>query len=185
MEKVSDEILIEKTLEGDIKAFEKLINRYRNKGYGLLLNMLKNKMDAEEVLQDAFLKVYKNLKTFRGNSKFSTWFYKIVYNSGLSFLKTKRRKEENITDSLEGNHDGVIFPDFSILNDNKWLNRVVEQLPFKNALVINLFYIDELSIKEISEITGYSQENVKVLLYRSRKALREIILKNNYLEEIK
>ncbi len=185
MENLADEILIKKISEGSIRAFEVLINRYKDRAYGLLLGLLRNKMDAEEALQDAFLKTYRNLKNFRGEAKFSTWFYKIVYNTGLTFLKGRLRKLEKITSSLTDDFQLSVEENFDPEeNSSAVVNKLIELLPPKAALVVNLFYIDGLSIKEISEVTNYTTENVKVLLFRARRTLRKIILEKNYLEEL-
>ncbi len=185
MENLADDILVKQIKAGNLKAYEELIRRYKDRAYGLLLNMLKNKMDAEEVLQDAFIKVYYHIKDFKGKAKFSTWFYKIVYNTALSFLRSKRKNMEKITDTLESASITITGADyFPNMKDEDLIRNIIEMLPVKAALVVNLFYIDGLTIKEIAEVTNYSADNVKVLLFRARKLLRKIIIEKNLLEEL-
>ena len=144
-------------------------------------------MDAEEVLQDSFLKAFMSLNNFRREAKFSTWFYRIVYNTGLSFLASKRKKNELISDSVDDYKD-LSYNDDEIysLSENsiEYLSKIIDKLPIRNALVVILYYIDDLKLNEISEIMDISLVNAKVLLHRSRNILRNLILKHNYQEEL-
>ncbi len=92
MKNLSDLEIIESVLRGNHSDFSLLINRYKNKAFSLLKRMLKNEMEAEEVLQDCFLKAFNGLKSFKQESKFSTWFYRIVYNSALTRLSSSKKK---------------------------------------------------------------------------------------------
>ncbi len=185
MKPSSDLEIISQIRKGNTRAFEVLVEKYKDKAFSLLLSILHNKYDAEEVLQDSFLKAFNGLKYFRHEAKFSTWFYRIVYNSALSFLKSKRKKQEKITDSINENVGSQIqFEEENKISYN-YIYKFIEKLPPRNALIIVLFYLDELSLKEISELLDISVANVKILLYRSRAKLKELILENNYLEELK
>jgi RNA polymerase sigma-70 factor (ECF subfamily) len=149
--------------------------------------MLKNEMDAEEVLQDCFIKAYDSLGSFRQEAKFSTWFYRIVYNTTLTKLSGKKRKIETEMTSIEEHFDLESDYDFKISENkdiSKFINEMVEKLPLNYASVITMFYIHDMSCEEISEALNTSIANVKVLLHRSRNALKDILLKNNYAEEL-
>jgi RNA polymerase sigma factor (sigma-70 family) len=187
MKNLDDIEIIESVKRGNTADYSLLISRYKDKGFSLLRRMLKNELDAEEVLQDCFLKAYQSLNSFRQDSKFSTWFYKIVYNSALTFLNSKRRKEEKELISLEEEINLNIF-DTQIYaeteNISQYLTKLIEKLPEKFAGIINMFYLDEMTLDEISKITDLSIVNVKVILHRSRNALRELILKHNFQEEL-
>lgn len=87
MNKPSDQLLIERAQKRDISAYEKLVDRYKHMVFTLALRLVGNREDAEEVAQDTFIKVYSALTTFKGESKFSTWLYKIAYRKGLDCLK--------------------------------------------------------------------------------------------------
>jgi RNA polymerase sigma-70 factor (ECF subfamily) len=187
MKNLTDNEIIESVKRGNSADFSLLVDRYKNKGFSLLRRMLKNELDAEEVLQDCFLKAYQSLSLFRQESKFSTWFYKIVYNSALSFLSSKRRKEEKELLSIDEEFDLNKFDDQIYVeteNLSQYISRLIEKLPEKFSGIINMFYIDEMTLDEISKVTGLSIVNVKVILHRSRNALRELILKHNYQEEL-
>lgn len=187
MRHLNDIDIIESIKHGNTADFSLLINRYKDRAYSLLKRLLKNEMDAEEALQDSFLKVYNSIKDFRQDSKFSTWFYRIVYNTGLTIIASKRRKIEQEMTSIDetfelGNYDNEIYAVTE--NAQAYVLKMVDKLPLRNALVVILFYVDGLSLNEISQVLGTSLVNTKVLLHRSRNALRDLLLKHNYQEEL-
>ena len=95
----NDQIIIDQILEGDTNAFSVLVDRYKDLVFTLAIRMVKNREEAEEVSQDTFIKVYKSLSKFKGNSKFSTWIYKVAYNTCLDRLK-KIKREYNVVLSM-------------------------------------------------------------------------------------
>ncbi|MEE9432086.1 MAG: sigma-70 family RNA polymerase sigma factor [Melioribacteraceae bacterium] len=187
MKNISDIEIIESVLKGNESDYTLIIERYKDRAFSLLSNMLKNKLDAEEALQDSFIKAFRSLNTFRKDSKFSTWFYKIVYNTGLTIATNKKRKlqmEMNSIDEIYNlkDEDNEIYATSE--NAKDYLIKIVDKLPTRNALILILFYIDSFSLKEISEVLDVTVPNVKVLLHRSRNLLREMLIKHNYQEEI-
>ncbi|MDP4115064.1 MAG: RNA polymerase sigma factor [Bacteroidota bacterium] len=186
MKEINDVEIIESIKKGNINDFNLLIDAYKNKAYSMLKRMLKNESDAEEILQDCFLKAYYSLDKFQYKSKFSTYFYRIVYNSAITKLSGKKRLIEQAMDSVDDHYD-LIDESYSFENNKELsekLNEIIEKLPPKYSAVLNLFYLEQLSIKEICEIMATTESNIKVLLYRSRNALKEIIIKNNLQEEL-
>lgn len=187
MKNLTDVEIIESVKKGNQADYAVLIDRYKNKTFTMLKRMLKNDFDAEEILMDCFLKAYNNLNTFKFESKFSTWFYRIVYNSALTKLQNAKRKIENEMSSVDDlnylessyNADDLVKEDVSIL-----VKKVVNELPLKNSAVVTMFYLEEMSTEEISEVLQISVSNVKVILYRSRNLLREIIEKRNLFQEV-
>ena len=144
-------------------------------------------MDAEEALQDSFLKVFNSLSSFRNDAKFSTWFYRIVYNTGLTIVAGKKRKIEKEMTSIDeiitlGNYDDEIYSRSADVKE--YLDKMVEKLPVRHGLILILFYADDLSLLEISQVMGISLVNTKVLLHRSRNALKDMLLRHNYQEEL-
>jgi len=89
MKKLSDQQIIESVRDGNQSDYSIIVDRYKNKAFSLLKRMLKNEQDAEETLQDCFLKAYNSLNNFKGEAKFSTWFYRIVYNTAFHLRKEK------------------------------------------------------------------------------------------------
>lgn len=187
MKNLTDIEIIESVLKGNRTDFALLVDRYKDRAYSLLKRMLKNEMDAEEALQDGFLKVFNSLKDFRQDSKFSTWFYRIIYNTALTVISDKKRKIRMEMSSIDDHYDLKETDEsdqFEYENNEKYILSLVEKLPVRNSLVVILFYVDNLTINEISSILGLSVENTKVILYRSRNILRELLLKYNYQENL-
>lgn len=187
MKNLSDAEIIESVLKGNSADFVFLVDRYKNKAFSMLKRMLKSSEDAEEVLQDCFLKAYYNLKTFKFESKFSTWFYRIVYNTALTRLSSKKRQTENEMVAIDDLHnlESKYTADEYVKNDlSETVKRIVSELPEKNAAVITLFYLEEMACEEISEVLKITVPNVKVILHRSRNLLRDIIEKKNLKQEM-
>jgi RNA polymerase sigma-70 factor (ECF subfamily) len=187
MKGVSDQEIIESVKKGNHSDYAILIDKYKNKAFSMLTRMLKNRMEAEEVLQDCFLKAFKGLNNFKGDSKFSTWFYKIVYNSALSRLSIQKRKTEMEMFSVEDHFNLISNYDYNLTEQKDlslYIKEMVDKLPANYASVISMFYLESLSCEEISEVMGTSVNNVKVMLHRSRSALKDIMIKNNYTEEL-
>jgi len=187
MKGVSDQEIIESVKKGNHSDYAILVDRYKNKAFSMLTRMLKNKMEAEEVLQDCFLKAFKGLNNFKGDSKFSTWFYKIVYNSALSRLSLQKRKTEMEMSSVDDHFNLISEYDYNLTEQKDlslYIKEMVDKLPSNYASVISMFYLEDLSCEEISEVIRTSVNNVKVMLHRSRSALKDIMIKNNYTEEL-
>ncbi|HSL88457.1 MAG TPA: RNA polymerase sigma factor [Ignavibacteriaceae bacterium] len=187
MRNISDFDIIESVKRGNSADFSVLIDRYKNKAFSLLKRMLKNELDAEEVLQDCFLKAYNSLKGFKQESKFSTWFYKIVYNTALTRLSSRKRKIENEMSSVDDHFELEYKSNLNEFDNQEistLLKKLISQLPENHAAVMSMFYLDEMSCEEISEVMNISVSNVKVILYRSRNSLKNIIIDNNLIEEL-
>ena len=175
MDKNSDQIYIDKVLGGDTNAFAYLINKYKDMSYTIAIKIVKSHEDAEEVAQDSFLKAYEKLNTFKGNAKFSTWLYTIVYRNAITKIRKKKVTTTDIDNYVIDNHsEGDDFPQLEALKNEeqqKYVRQAIEKLPEKDALLITLFYMNDNSIEEIEQITGLSQSNIKVKLFRARKKL--------------
>jgi len=175
MDTNSDQIYIDKVLQGDTNAFAYLIDKYKNMTYTLAIKIVKNHEDAEEVAQDSFLKAYEKLSSFKGESKFSTWLYTIAYRNAITKIRKKRVETADIDSYVINNHsDGSDSPQLEALKNeeqHRYVKEAIERLPEKDALLITLFYLNESSIEEIEQITEMSQSNIKVRLHRARKKL--------------
>ena len=175
MEAKADQIYIDRVLQGDSNAFAFLINRYKDMVYTLALKIVKSREDAEEVAQDSFLKAYQKLEGFKGQSKFSTWLYTIVYRSALTKVRKKKLETTDIDSYVLDNHkDGQDFPQLEAIKNGeqqKYVRQAIDNLGETDSLLITLFYLHDNSIEEIQEITEMSQSNVKVRLFRARKKL--------------
>ena len=181
METTTDQIYIDRVLQGDTNAFAYLIDKYRNMAYTLAIKIVKNAEDAEEVAQDSFIKAFQKLESFKGASKFSTWLYTIVYRNAISSIRKKKIVTTDIDSFVIENHtDDFDFPQIEAIKNGeqkKYVNEAIDQLPETDALLITLFYLNDSSVEEIEAITGLTKANVKVKLFRARKKLHEILEK--------
>ena len=175
-----DQQLIEHVLEGDVNAFAQLVEKYKHMVYTVAFRMVRQHEDAEEIAQDVFLSAHRNLKKFKRKSKFSTWLYRIVYNKSLDYLKVNRKITVTTLDSLDLNMvmtENTIIKGIELNERGIIIKEALKELsPQDNALMV-FFYFEELSLKEISKITGIKENAIKVRLYRSRQRLAEVLSK--------
>ncbi|MFB0938495.1 MAG: RNA polymerase sigma factor [Urechidicola sp.] len=173
-----DDYYIKKTLEGDSNSFSVLVERYQNMVFALALKMLKHREESEEVSQDTFIKVYKSLSKFNGESKFSTWIYRIAYNTCLDRIKKNSKYNNNVEineiTSNEISHTESIFDSLENKERSIIVKQCMDKLPEDERIIIHLFYFEELNLKEIVEIVSMTEGNVKVKLFRARKKLFSI-----------
>ena len=179
----TDQFIIEKVLSGNVQAFGELVDRYQNFVFTTCIRILKNREEAEEVAQDSFIKVFNSLKTFRGDSKFSTWLYRIAYHKSLDKLKQFNKNqdlpliEEVTEDILERIENGL---DFLVREErSEIIEKCISKLAETDAAIIGYYYFEDLSVKEIADIIDLTEDNVKIKLYRSRKQLFSLL--NNYI----
>ncbi|APU11976.1 RNA polymerase [Cellulophaga lytica] len=179
MTNTNDQHYIAKVLNGDPQAYTFLVNKYKDMVFTLAVRMLHNNEEAEEVAQDAFVKAYAKLNKFKGDSKFSTWLYKVVYNTSLD--KIKKLKKHTSVVPLENSTAQKLHCVDNALEQMQQTERTlaikecIALLPADESALLTLFYFDELSLKEIAKITATSVNNLKVKLFRSRKKLAAII----------
>ncbi|MEZ4778602.1 MAG: RNA polymerase sigma factor [Flavobacteriaceae bacterium] len=179
MTSATDHQLIENTLQGNTQAFSILVERYQNYVFTIAIQIVKHREEAEEVAQDSFIKAFEALSTFRGESKFSSWLYSIVYRKSLDRIrknKSSRTLElvEEITEADTEDIENALHY-LQLEERNELLKKSMEQLPEEEASIVSFFYFEELSIKEISEITQLTEDNVKIKLFRSRKKLFNLL----------
>ncbi len=172
-----ESVYIRNVLDGRIEDFRYLIRQYKDVAFSVAISVVKNEFDAEEVVQEAFIKAFRNLKSFRGKSEFKTWFYRIVINEA---LKRLRNEKNNILYPIDQNVPDVedITETFRGLTEEEQkflVTESLEKIPAKESLSLQLFYLEGHSIKEITNLTGWSEANTKVLLHRARKHLLEVV----------
>jgi len=179
---LTDIQLIHKIIDGDQAAFSQLVSRYQNHMYTVCYNILKTRDEAQEATQDTFLKAYKALGGYKAEAKFSSWLYKIAYRTSLDLIR-KRKKTTDIDEVSYGLSDKSLSADEEMEQSDmsRTLNAAIMKLDPKESGLIKMFYLEELSTKELAEISGESLSNVKVILFRARKKLAAII-KEQYSE---
>lgn len=174
-----DRYYIEKVLEGDATAFAALVDKHKDNAFTLAYRITGNREEAEEIAMDAFVKVYRSLGSFRNESKFTTWLYRIVHNESISALRKKQPETAPLDEHiLENYSEDQIHENLSALDEEQqqWrIRHALEKLSPEDNLLVTLFYLDDQSVGEISEITGLSQSNIKVRLHRTRKKLYHIL----------
>ncbi|MDR0565873.1 MAG: RNA polymerase sigma factor [Prevotellaceae bacterium] len=177
----NERLYVKQALEGDANAFARIVQLYKDRMYGLALRIVRSPHDAEDLVQDAFVKAYENLHRFKGKSQLSTWLYSITYNAAISFTRKKRAAST-----------GANRPDPSCLpapwqgSDGKreaqlrQLEQALERLRDDDRAIILLHYRQGCGVAEIAKIVGMSASNVKVRLHRARKKLQDLMSMNRH-----
>lgn len=181
---IPDDEIIARLRHGERRLYASLVDRYRDRGFSLALRILRNREDAEEALQDAFVRAWNGLANFEGASSFGTWFYRILYNVCMTSL-TKRKQAALFEEADEaGLPDAAAEPelagDYSGVEMRDLIARVgdaLSGLPPRYATVISMFYIQELSYPEIAEVTGLPVGTVKTHLFRGRLLLQKAVFR--------
>ena len=174
-----DELYIQKILNGDTEGFRYFIKNYKDLAFSVAISVVKDEFAAEEVVQESFIKVFKNLKSFKGRSSFKTWLYRIVINESFRLLRQEKKKIEfegdihdNELDEVETNFMGMSSEEQTIL-----VHEALKVISAKESLVLRLFYLEGQETKTISDETGWSDANVRVILHRARKNMLAIVKK--------
>ena len=176
----SDTELISKVLDGDRQAYAQLIKRHQRFVFTLALRFSKSREDAEEIAQDCFIKAYRALHNFKQTSKFSTWLYRIVYTTSMTFLRKKRIDTQSIDDEssiiqLESRISDLSSNEVEHKSKMVFVNLAISRLLPDDAAIITLFYQGEQSLEEIGQTLGMEANTVKVKLHRARHRLKEKI----------
>ena len=170
---LDDNELIQKFQNGDEKAFDQLVRNNLNDVFGFFMKVTRDEMSAEDLTQDVFMKLYKNLKNFRHDSNFSTYLYRINSNTVNSWIT--RNKWKNLLHLDQAPDKG----EYDIKNEAEWtkeeLWNEISKLPNKQRRVMILRITDSLSYSEISKITGMSEGTAKVNFHHGLKKLKEVL----------
>jgi RNA polymerase sigma-70 factor (ECF subfamily) len=181
MEYKGDKTYIEQILAGNSNAYSHIVDRHKDKAFNLAFRICGNFEEAEEVLQDSFLKAYRSLRSFKMKSSFSTWLYRIVYNTTISHVRTRKVKVLSLEDfpadiiDFAGNDTGSEEAEKEYCNS--LINFALQKITEEERALITLFYYDEMSPEEIEDVTGISKSNLKVKLFRARRKMYGILEK--------
>jgi RNA polymerase sigma-70 factor, ECF subfamily len=203
--------LIKRIQSGDVNAFEDIVNKYKDKAMTLAMRILRNDEDAEDAIQEAFIKTFRAIvdKQFEERSKFSTYFYRIVYNTSIDFYKKHKSKTYSLIsiDERRTDDDGNVtdIADFELnIDRNKYymssafdvdkksleneiqeiVNKYLELIPEKYGTILTLFYINDLSHEEISETLKLPLGTVKNRIFRAKDKLKELLTAKYKEEEL-
>jgi RNA polymerase sigma-70 factor (ECF subfamily) len=182
MGRYTDAYYIEKIRSGSADCFAPILERYGVRVFSLVVKIVGNREDAEELTQDVFVKAFRSLSSFRGDSSFSTWIYRIAYNMAVSATRGKKMDfvpvDEagipDIPDEPDETMSGTADTDGRLAR----LHRALEQLKPEDRAMIMLFYKDDKSMEEIAAITGLTETNVKTRIFRIRRKLFVLIKEN-------
>jgi RNA polymerase sigma factor (sigma-70 family) len=177
---VSDEQIIEQAIAGRQSAYGQLVRKYERYVFTLALRFVKNREDAHEVAQDSFLKAFRYLSDFRGECKFTTWLYKIVFSVAMNHLKKNRPELLSLDDDQKllkiidlGSEDASFALEFA--EKKLEIQEAINQLSPDDAGVITLFYLYEQSIEEVCQVMNLTTTNAKTKLSRARQRLKVIL----------
>ncbi len=182
-----DDRLVDQALNGDSRAFEILMEKHESKMYAVALRMCKNREDAQDCLQDAMLRIYKALPTFKGQSSFSTWAYRITMNTCLDDLRRKKVRQAQSLDQMlevgwapvDENNTAERHVENSELKRN--LSKAIQMLPEEMRAAVVLRDVQGFSYEEIANMLSTNVGTVKSRISRGREKLREILSKNQEL----
>ena len=181
-----DKALVGRTLNGDQNAFGELVERYQKRAYSVAYGILRNRDDAWDVAQEAFVKAYRNLHRFEGGSAFFTWLYRITYNLSIDHVRTKGRRKVVLVEEhrdFEGALQKQGKPTFQVnpseVSDRAELSKVLHEamnaLSEKHRAVIVLREVEGLSYEEIADVLGVKKGTVMSRLFHARKNLQSIL----------
>ncbi len=163
---------IERILAGEQHLYAEMVDKYKSYAYTIAQKILQNRPEAEEATQDAFIKAYHHLKGFNFQSKFSTWLYRIVFNTAISYKRKNRQQFQSIENTVieyQGEAEGMLEK-----NDKKrFLHLALAKLNDADRAALTLFYLEEFSLEEIAEITGMQANTAKVRIHRARQRLAD------------
>ena len=163
---------IASVLAGDMQSFACLVAKYEKMAYTIAFRIMGNREEAEEVAQDAFLKMYRALPQFKFESKFSSWFYRIVYRTALTALRGQlvfSDYEEVAVTDISLSEEETAMSLLERKDRKEFISKTLAELPKVEALLLTLYYLEECSVEEICQITDLTASNVKTKLFRARK----------------
>ena len=185
---MNDGELVQQVLNGNNNAFKFLVSKYQRLVVHVVGRIVQQNDEVEDICQEVFIKVFKTLKRFRGDSKLATWIATIAYNTAITHIRKKKRRgevsysEQPLLISAEkdtGLNQKLIEKEEA----KKYLLQLIETLPVNYRTVLTLFHLEEFSYKEIEEITGMPEGTIKSYLSRARKILKGKIEKVARLEQ--
>lgn len=175
METESDRGYLQRVMNGETSAYSYIVDKYKDMVFGICLKICREREQAEEIAQDTFVKAFNNLDSFRMESKFSTWLYRIAYNTSISAVRKKKVEFAPVDDHIVQNYTieeintDIQGCDREVVQ--KKLLGMIDELPDNDRAIVQLFYLEQTSIDDISEMTQLSKSNIKVKLHRIRKRL--------------
>jgi RNA polymerase sigma-70 factor, ECF subfamily len=181
----NDNHIISRILAGEHRAYTELIDRHKDRAMTLAMRMLKNRADAEEALQDAFVRAFKALPGFEQKSSFATWFYRIVFNVCSTVLSKRPRVHmssfdadaEDVMKAIEPVSDDMPDINYESAEFQAIVREKIDEMTEPYAAILTLFFVQDMSYEEIVDVTGLPLGTVKNRLFRARMLLQRAVLK--------
>lgn len=173
--------LLKKSRQGDLPSFRQLYELYAKAMYNICLRMLNDREDAEDVLQDAFVQVYKNLSQFRGEASVGAWIKRIVVNQCLNHLRKKKFRWEPLAQLEMQEEEGINEAEFEWTVSR--VNEAIRQLPDGYRLVLSLYLFEDYSHKEIAQFLGISESTAKTQYMRAKEKVRQLMRQRRNITE--
>ena len=180
----TDQDIIEQVRAGNTRRYALLVDRHKDRALTLACRLVGLKEEAEELVQDAFVRAFRSLDQFRGDAKFGTWFYRILYNLCMTRVTRRRGKAEHVNLDDEGVLDTLqVDEDEPSIDErieehelHELISDEINNLPEKFRSVVTLFYVQEMSYEEIVTVLNAPIGTVKTNLFRARSLLRKNVL---------
>jgi len=178
---------IERMLAGETNLYSHFVNSYSNSIYSLIVRIVLTNEDAEELTQDSFLKAFKKLDTFKGDCSFSTWLFRIAYNTAISATRKRKMEFPMVDEAMMESVPDEAIETFFEGDENEIrlqkLEEAITKLNVEEKTLITLFYTEDKSVAELARVLDLTPENVKVKLHRVRKKLYVLMTKGNENEQ--
>lgn len=179
MKEEIEDIIIGKIKSGDFSVCRYIVDKYKSFVFNIALRILKSREDAEEVAQDSFVNAFKAIDSFKFESKFSTWLYRITFNNAISRTRQKKFFQEEINEEITEMKNLSVCADglenLNRLDRKNILRNAMDNLSKEESLLISLYYYEENSMSEVAEIVGLDENLVKVKIHRARKKLHNLL----------
>ena len=172
---IDDQLIVSQILSGQKNLFRFLVQHHERAVYGMGLSFFRNKEDASDFVQEVFLKAYRNLSGFEGRSRFSTWLYKIAYNTAINEINRRKEYQSLAEEDAEKLTNAGDTPERALLRNaaKEAVQAAIKDLPERFRVCIDLFFFYDRSYQEIEAITGFPVNTIKSHVFRAKVLLRE------------
>ncbi len=167
--------LISRVLSGDEQAYRGLVDKYKSYAFTIALKILDNRAEAEEAAQDAFIKAFQHLRTFQRQSRFSTWLYRIVFNTAISYQRKRKPAHQDIEKQilLTAQETGL---ELEREDKQRFVKQAIRQLNDADRMAVQLYYLQEFSLEEVAATMQQPLNTIKVRIHRARQRLAQELM---------
>lgn len=167
---------VQQVLLGNSSAFSYFVETYQDMAITIAYRICGNMQDAEDVVQESFVRAYRNLHSFRRESKFSSWLYRIVYNTAVTHTNARIWASNNDIEDIDSAHysSDDTYRGLEISERSDMIEETLRNMPKGDALLLTLYYLEDNAVKDVAQITGLNESNVKIRLFRARQLFKKI-----------